>query len=41
MGPLQDSAPHANSMNTARVTIDGNEAAAYVAHKTVLMDELV
>ncbi len=34
MGPLQDSAPHANSMNTARVTIDGNEAAAYVAHKT-------
>jgi pyruvate-ferredoxin/flavodoxin oxidoreductase len=34
MGPLQDCAPHANSMNTARVTIDGNEAAAYVAHKT-------
>jgi pyruvate-ferredoxin/flavodoxin oxidoreductase len=34
MGPLQESAPHAKSMNTARVTIDGNEAAAYVAHKT-------
>src|SRR6476646_2936195 len=34
MGPLHTSAPHAKSMNRAKVTIDGNEAAAYVAHKT-------